>query len=130
MTDSALSREVNLSNIQRTLEHCLGQGKFPLEVVGDLDDLLFTLEPAIEILRRLSAYEEVVIDREQLLVDLGKLEYILTDELVLILTDLRPELRAIGVGSMDPPVPGWRIMIQKLLDYWRRLGKKGEGLAS
>jgi len=115
MPDSTGSRDINLDNIRRTLEHCLGVGEFPLPMVGDLDDLLFTLDPAIEILRRLSGDEEVVRDREQLLADLRKLEYILTDELALILIDLRPELRSVGVVSFEEPLPGWKRLIKKLL---------------
>ncbi len=124
MADSTLSRNINLGNIQRTLKHCLGAGNFPLPMVGDLDDLLFTLEPAIEILRRLTGDEGEVLDREALLADLYHLEYILTDELAYILEDLRPELRAIGVASLEDSALGWRPMVQKFLDYWRRLGKK------
>ncbi len=126
MTDPRSTRNINLDNIQRTLERCLGAGNFPLPMVGDLDDLLFTLDPVVEILRRLTSDESGAYDREMLLADLCRLEYILTDELALILNDLRPELRAIGVTSLEDPTPSWRAVVQKFLDYWRRPGKWGE----
>ncbi len=120
MTDSTLSREKNLKNIQRTLEHCLGEGNFPLEMVGDLDDVLLTLEGAVEILNRLTSEHVVALDRQQFLSDMYQLEFLLGDYLVLILGDLRPALKVVRGEPSAARTRDWKKSIKKLLGRWRR----------
>ncbi len=120
MTDSTLSRDPNLDKIKRTLEHCLGADNFPLPMVGDLDDTLFTLERAIEILDRLTADPVAELDRQQFLSDMYQLEFLLTDELGLILTDLLPALRAVRSDPSAARTRDWKKSIKKLLGRSRR----------
>ncbi|MCP4603647.1 MAG: hypothetical protein GY847_24545 [Proteobacteria bacterium] len=120
MSDSTLSRENNLKNIQRTLEHCLGKGNFPLEMVGDLDDVLLTLEGAVEILNRLTADHAVALDRQQLLSDMYQLEFLLADYLVLILSDLRPALRVVRGDPSGARSQRWKKLTNRFLGRRKR----------
>ncbi len=114
------SRQKNLVHIRKTLERCLGPDELPPGMVGDLDDVLFTLERAIEILNRLTADPVAVLDRQQFLSDMYQLEFLLTDELVLILTDLRPALRAVRSDPSETRTQNWKGLIKKMLGRWRR----------
>jgi len=60
MKDESAKSDSRMPCFERTLTELFGRGAFPLSLVGDLDDLLFTLDEAVGLLRSLSASESEI----------------------------------------------------------------------
>ena len=81
---------------EKALRKCFPKDGFPLEVVGDLDDLRFTLERLAGALARVTAGEDCPEIRQALY----EVEFILGEELSLIAADLLPLLKDLRLGSL------------------------------
>lgn len=82
-----------LDAFERALVSSLGPGAFRPQLVGDLDDLLFTLEGGVRLLRELAEHGhgwQVDAVRERLYA----IEFLLTEELPPIAHDLVPAISA------------------------------------
>ena len=87
-----------LDAFERALVLSLGPGAFRPELVGDLDDLLFTIEGGVRLLREL-AVDGQTWQAEKMREHLYLIEFFLTEELPLIVDDLLPEIRAAREAS-------------------------------
>ena len=80
-----------MARIEAALETTFGRGAFPLEMVGDLDDLAETLRKTLSQVE--AFYEGDSTDPESLRRQLYVLEIALEDDLPMIFKDLLSSLR-------------------------------------
>ena len=80
---------------EEALRKCFPRKDFPLEIIGDLDDLKFTVERLMSALSVISGGQNCS-SIEKALYDI---EFILSEELSLIASDLIPTLRELRTHS-------------------------------
>ena len=102
MNGTAIDKESRLMDFERTLVQLFDSGQFPLALVGDLDDLLFTLEEIASLLHALGN-SEGESDPEQLRSSFSKLEIMLGHDLPMILKDVVPPLKRLSRRLPDAP---------------------------
>jgi hypothetical protein len=96
--DQSLDEKQRLAALEDILVRTFGVGAFPLEMVGDLDDLGFAVRKALALL-------EYLLDTEQrrtagaFLTEFKKLEFILREEIPPVLRDLDVAVRSIGTSE-------------------------------
>ena len=86
------SRDGSLKKIEEGLASLFGPEGYPRPLVGDLDDLLCTLEQASRLLQSLSG-EGAPAEPEELRAQFVRLGILLDQDLPMILEDVAPAMR-------------------------------------
>jgi hypothetical protein len=84
-------REIWLKSFEQALVRIYGRDGFPRALVGDLDDLLFTLEDTASILRALAMATN--LDRKELDLHLYHIQIAIEEDLPMIFRDLLPAMK-------------------------------------
>lgn len=98
MSQKRLSAEDQMNLFEEALTRVFGKGGFPLAAVGDLTDLLFTLEKAVGLLGSVAGEE----NQKALCGKLYELEILLEEDLPMILEDLLPVTRQLRGAPTEP----------------------------
>lgn len=81
-----------IEEARELLSRLYGEGSFPLAMAGDLDDLRFTLENIIRLLKGL-VRDRASLGQDELERNFHDLEILLEQELPYILEDLLPSMK-------------------------------------